>query len=286
MACDGSSEPNIETAVVATVPPVKIVETVVIVPPESVKSAVVASVPVKIATSVASEATESEKPTVVPVPSKIVKAIAKASPEPFTPTPLFPTTISKSTTKSSPTPMPTTNLLLSAQRQLEWPTDVGTSHFGALGNELDGFAGAWVRPLPGRFIWGLMEPSEGDYLWKASDNWVRKWQEDRLGVLVMIWPFAQWDQNICHAEDPPVENPRVFPQYDSNLLLRMYPPCKPQSYSSWLSKVVERYDGDGFDDMPGLKYPIRHWEIGNEPDMQSPRHTLFQGDSEAYLNLL
>ena len=156
VACDGSSEPNIETAVVATVPPVKIVETVVIVPPESVKSAVVASVPVKIATSVASEATESEKPNVVPVPSKIVKAIAKASPEPFTPTPLFPTTISKSTTKSSPTPMPTTNLLLSAQRQLEWPTDVGTSHFGALGNELDEFAGAWVRPLPGRFIWGLM----------------------------------------------------------------------------------------------------------------------------------
>ena len=285
MACDESSEPNIETTVVATLP-VKIVETVVIATPESVKSSVVATVPVKIATSVASEATESEKPTVVPVPSKIVKAIAKASPEPFTPTPLFPTTISKSTTKSSPTPMPTTNLLLSAQRQLEWPTDVGTSHFGALGNELDGFAGAWVRPLPGRFIWGLMEPSEGDYLWKASDNWVRKWQEDRLGVLVMIWPFAQWDQNICHAEDPPVENPRVFPQYDSNLLLRMYPPCKPQSYSSWLSKVVERYDGDGFDDMPGLKYPIRHWEIGNEPDMQSPRHTLFQGDSEAYLNLL
>ena len=285
VACDESSEPNIETTVVATLP-VKIVETVVIATPESVKSSVVATVPVKIATSVASEATESEKPTVVPVPSKIVKAIAKASPEPFTPTPLFPTTISKSTTKSSPTPMPTTNLLLSAQRQLEWPTDVGTSHFGALGNELDGFAGAWVRPLPGRFIWGLMEPSEGDYLWKASDNWVRKWQEDRLGVLVMIWPFAQWDQNICHAEDPPVENPRVFPHYDSNLLLRMYSPCKPQSYSSWLSKVVERYDGDGFDDMPGLKYPIRHWEIGNEPDMQSPRHTLFQGDSEAYLNLL
>ena len=50
--------------------------------------------------------------------------------------------------------------------------------------------------------------------------------------------------------------------------------------------VVERYDGDGLDDMPGLKYPIRHWEIGNEPDMQSASHTLFQGNSEAYLNLL
>jgi hypothetical protein len=262
VACDGSSEPNIETTVVSTVP-VKIANTVAAVTPESVTPAVV--------------------PT---VPAKIIKAVATATPQSFTPTPVLPTVTSKANSKSYPTPTPTTKLLLSVQRQLEWPTDVGTSHFGALGNELDGFSGAWVRPLPGRFIWGLMEPSEGDYLWKASDNWVRKWQENRLGVLVMIWPFAQWDQNICHAEDPPVETPRVFPQYDSNLLLRMYPPCKPQSYSSWLSKVVERYDGDGFNDMPGLKYPIRHWEIGNEPDMQSPSHTLFQGNAEAYLNLL
>ena len=102
----------------------------------------------------------------------------------------------------------------------------------------------------------------------------------------MIWPLAQWDQNICHAEDPPVESPTVFSQYDPNLLLRMYPPCEPQSYTSWLSMAVERYDGDGLDDMPDLKYPVRHWEIGNEPDMQSPSHTLFQGNSEAYLNLL
>ena len=50
--------------------------------------------------------------------------------------------------------------------------------------------------------------------------------------------------------------------------------------------AVERYDGDGLDDMPDLKYPVRHWEIGTEPDMQSPSHTLFQGNSEAYLNLL
>jgi hypothetical protein len=169
---------------------------------------------------------------------------------------------------------------------LEWPIDVGTSHFGALGNKLEGFSGAWIRPHPGRFIWGSMEPSKGEYLWEASDRWVRKWQEDRLGVLVTIWPFAQWDQDICHAEDPPVENPRVFAQRDPNLLLRMYPPCEDYSYTSWLSMAVERYDGDGLDDMPGLKYPVRHWEIGNEPDMQSPNHTLFQGNSEAYLNLL
>jgi hypothetical protein len=89
-----------------------------------------------------------------------------------------------------------------------------------------------------------MEPSKGEYSWEASDNWVRKWQKDRLGVLVTIWPFTQWDQNSCHAEDPPVENPIVFPQYDPDLFLRMYPPCEPQTYTSWLSMAVERYDGD------------------------------------------
>ena len=221
-------------------------------------------------------------PTVTPTPT----FTATPTPTPIPTAILIPEPIATPGPTVIPERTPTATLSPPVRGQLEWPIDVGTSHFGALGNKMDGFSGAWIRPLPGRFIWGLMEPIEGDYLWEASDRWVRKWQEDRLGVLVMIWPFAQWDQDICHAEDPPVENPRVFPQYDPDLFLRMYPPCDPQSYTAWLNMVVERYDGDGLDDMPGLKYPIRHWEIGNEPDMQSASHTLFQGNSEAYLNLL
>ena len=95
----------------------------------------------------------------------------------------------------------------------------------------------------------------------------------------MIWPFAQWDQDNCHNDDPPVENPREFAGLQSGLFVRMYAPCDPESYALWLGAVVERYDGDGIDDMPGLQYPIRHWEIGNEPDMHSSSHTLFQGTS-------
>lgn len=177
----------------------------------------------------------------------------------------------------SPTPM---------QQQLTWPIDVGTNHFGALGNTLDGVDGGWIRPLPGRFIWGLMEPEKGEYLWTGTDRWVQKWQDNHLGVLVTIWPFAQWDQDGCHNDDPPVANPREFAGLPSGLFVRMYAPCDPESYASWLGAVVERYDGDGIDDMPGLQYPIRHWEIGNEPDMQSSSHTLFQGTSMDYLNLL
>ncbi|MFY7998387.1 MAG: hypothetical protein ACOVSW_07285, partial [Candidatus Kapaibacteriota bacterium] len=29
---------------------------------------------------------------------------------------------------------------------------------------------------------------------------------------------------------------------------------------------MERYDGDGIDDMPSLKTPITSWEFSNEPD--------------------
>ena len=47
----------------------------------------------------------------------------------------------------------------------------------------------------------------------------------------------------------------------------------PSKVSSWITaeqfaqavaKLVERYDGDGVDDMPGLTYPIRVWELINE----------------------
>ena len=46
------------------------------------------------------------------------------------------------------------------------------------------------------------------------------------------------------------------------------------------------YDGDGIDDMPGLKYPIKYWEASNEPSMQSGFHTFFEGSSEDYLEVL
>lgn len=36
------------------------------------------------------------------------------------------------------------------------------------------------------------------------------------------------------------------------------------SFTNNLSKIVERYDGDGASDMSGLQYPIRNWEICNE----------------------
>ena len=40
-----------------------------------------------------------------------------------------------------------------------------------------------------------------------------------------------------------------------------------QRYRTYVSGIVERYDGDGVDDMPGLLAPIRWFQLGNENDL-------------------
>lgn len=51
-------------------------------------------------------------------------------------------------------------------------------------------------------------------------------------------------------------------------------------YAAWVQAVVERYDGDGLDDMPGLKCPVRYIEIGVEFSSFEPEPV------EDYLDML
>ena len=45
---------------------------------------------------------------------------------------------------------------------------------------------------------------------------------------------------------------------------RVFPKERHDSWRKGLIEMVERYDGDGVDDMPGLKRPIRYWQFSNE----------------------
>ncbi len=47
-----------------------------------------------------------------------------------------------------------------------------------------------------------------------------------------------------------------------------YLPSDEQQYRTFVMATVERYDGDGLEDMPGLSNPIKHWQVGNEPNVQ------------------
>jgi len=84
--------------------------------------------------------------------------------------------------------------------------------------------------------------------WQRADNWVRTVTDAGLEPLVMLGP---WPGNRTGAAT------------------EHYLPTDLDAYGAWVSKVVERYDGDGVDDMPGLSHPVKAWEVDNEPDLHS-----------------
>lgn len=53
-----------------------------------------------------------------------------------------------------------------------------------------------------------------------------------------------------------------------------------EHYKKWVQSIVERYDMDGVNDMPGLIAPVRHYEIGNEFSSYEP------GSAANYIEML
>lgn len=125
----------------------------------------------------------------------------------------------------------------------------------------------FIRPHPGPFIWGTMQKdasSEIDF--DEADSLVKDAQDANLKILVTIWPFADWDQKArndfadCFVAD----------EFESELGEYRCIPYDWEAYQTWVSAIVERYDGDGVGDMPSLTQPVKDWEVFNEPDLQPP----------------
>lgn len=159
------------------------------------------------------------------------------------------------------------------------------SHFGfmhpedAYGEAAD-LGARWSRPHPGAFIWGEVEREPGQYDWSRTDRAVKEAQGHGFNLIVTLWPYAEWDQSRCRTPLPE-DRAREFRE------LGRYrgPPCDLEAYREFVRRAVERYDGDGVDDMPGLKYPVRYWEVSNEPSMQEEL-TFFTGTPPDYFEIL
>lgn len=146
----------------------------------------------------------------------------------------------------------------------------------------------WMRPHPGPFVWQNMQTDEDEaILFQDTDDTVLDAQKSRVSVVATIWPYATWDQkdrqdvNSCIVND---EFSDVLGIYRCN-------PNNWELYAAWLTQLVERYDGDGIDDMPDLDNPIKYWEINNEPDLSPPpgeadKLQFFVGGPRAYAELL
>lgn len=203
--------------------------------------------------------------------------------------------VKKPTAESQPS---TSNLPLTI------PQDILENKFGFLGGgpESSGIiqstGAAWIRPHPGLFLWDSMQKdANSEVSFTHTDREVKEIQENQLGALVTLWPFADWDQKMrtdaeqCRVSD----NDEFLPKNDIKDRGDYLPQyrCNPKNwdkYQTWVKTVVERYDGDGISDMPGLKIPIKYWEVMNEPDLTSPagedRLDFYKEDGAAYAEIL
>ena len=209
-------------------------------------------------------------PSVAPAPEQ-------ATPTP-TPTPA-PTPTPTPTPTPEPTPAPTPPLAII-------PQEILASHFGIDGvvQDMDGISKLGIRwersPIP--FVWGTVEPQKGEYVWQEVDGCVHRRQDYNFAILPIIWPFAEWDQ--ANWGPAPTD---TGPMIDEKFLGRSRrKPYDMDAYRRFVSALVERYDGDGIGDMPGLRYPIKYWEVMNEPSLQTGYYTTFRGSSEDYLEVL
>jgi len=144
-------------------------------------------------------------------------------------------------------------------------TPFGVQTFGELGDatlraRVQGLGLQWARIGLG---WKSVEPNEPvnndhSYQWNAADALINNVIAAGLNPIVVIGQSPQWA-----VQNMPV-NPESGQRYD----------CGPideenlEDFASFVTALVERYDGDGYNDAPG--HPVvRYWEFWNEPDNQS-----------------
>ena len=152
------------------------------------------------------------------------------------------------------------------------------SRFGELTEMFDdrmrGKDNQWVRPHPGPFVWNMIENKKGEYNWRDTDEYVVYAQDHNQTIIATIWPHANWDQKSCKRK----KTRSPFGKHCSKYLSK---PCSMEDYKSFLLNLVDRYDGDGNNDMPGLTKPILHWEIMNEPEYKM----FFKGTEDDFVEI-
>ncbi|HAI74541.1 MAG TPA: hypothetical protein DCS28_00710 [Candidatus Moranbacteria bacterium] len=191
------------------------------------------------------------------------------------------------------------------------PEKIISNKFGWLGGGTDDTGegiiargGLWVRTgPPGPFVWDIMQKSkDAGFNFAVADQIVNNFQKNNISILAIIFPFADWDQkNLVNSADCKVSDIDEFLIKNDKKGRGVYLPyyrCNPNdwaAYQEFVKAIVERYDGDGINDMHGLKIPIKYWEVMNEPDLQyksnSPygefdRSTFYRQGPEEYARLL
>ncbi len=141
--------------------------------------------------------------------------------------------------------------------------------YGILGvAETYAAAGVSYSKLQDAFaIWGNIEPEPGQYQWGPLDALVLEYQQAGFtGLQMDLAAHSPW----AVSTPPALGNQGdTFPKEEYL-----------DDYAAYVTAIVERYDHDGVDDMPGLLYPIHDYGVEREFTGFWP------GTAEEYVRLL
>jgi len=104
--------------------------------------------------------------------------------------------------------------------------------------------------------WDSLEPQKGNYDFSATDNAILNLQGKNVSLIVgTLRAINMWGGNFAaqvgyNPKDPLTANSGF--------------PSDIGAWKAFIRTLVERYDGDGVNDMPGLVYPIKYWQIEGE----------------------
>jgi len=180
--------------------------------------------------------------------------------------------------------VPKTGLLIFAdepkgKEQAEpWRFAFGVEYMAPGLGEIYAATGArWTKNAPKFFHWGAIEPEppvngKHTYDWDWPDMLIGEYQKAGFRHF-HIYTTAR---NKWAMEKPKSLVRKIKPGTRTRPLKREH----VRDYAEYIRSMVERYDGDGKDDMPGLLYPIRYWEI------EAEWHSFYKGTTRQYLDLL
>jgi hypothetical protein len=109
-----------------------------------------------------------------------------------------------------------------------------------------------MKHFPEAIQWDRMQKGPNQPVdFSKADLFVRAYQDCGFTELTLcLKPHSHWASKGV---------PR-FGKYTNASPQKEY----EELFARWISAVVERYDGDGSNDMPGLRWPVRYVEIGSE----------------------
>lgn len=134
------------------------------------------------------------------------------------------------------------------------PIEIGVEYaLDGTARALAGLGIPAVKFLPDNYTWQKMQPRPGAPVdFRHLDALVREYQDAGFREVVLaLETISDW----------------AIP---GRLRDRTPKPEHREAFKQWVRAMVERYDGDGRADMPGLRAPIRYLEVGVEFSSYQP----------------